>query len=167
MNTQNIEDNCNANLNLAYEYTKSLIEAKSKIIDNLNSRMGIFLGFGGVLLKFGIDMPTKLISEEYLKSAFLTLAMLSVSANAIGLLGRPTGNVVKPRKLMTDEYYNEENARVKAFIINSWVVSEESLDALISIKCKYLNSAIVLLALTLLILGCASIIEVFYKYTLH
>ena len=65
MNTKDIEDNCNANLNLAYEYTKNLIDTKSKIVDNLNSRMGIFLGFGGVLLKFGVDTPTRLPSEQY------------------------------------------------------------------------------------------------------
>lgn len=34
-----------------------MLETKAKSLDNLDSRMGMFLGFGGVLLKFGLD-PT-------------------------------------------------------------------------------------------------------------
>jgi hypothetical protein len=162
MNTENIEGNCSANLNLAYEYTKNLIETKSKVLDSLNSRMSIFLIFGGILLNTGVAIPTKLVSEEYLKSASIAFTILSVSASIVGLLPRPMGNVVKPRKLMTDEYFNEENTRVKAFIVNFWVVSEEMLDELISVKCRYLNSAIALFLLTMLMMGSALIVETFY-----
>jgi hypothetical protein len=88
---------------------------------------------------------------------------LSVSLNAIGLLSKPTGSAVKPRKLMTDEYYNKENPRVKAFIINSWVESEEALDTLGYTKSKYLNSAIILLTLAVLALGSISLITIFCK----
>ncbi|OBQ22619.1 hypothetical protein [Anabaena sp. AL93] len=163
MNTQNNESNCNLNLNQAYEYTKGMLETKAKSLDNLDSRMGMFLGFGGVLLKFGLDAPTELICEQWIKSLFICLTILSVSLNAIGLLSKPTGSAVKPRKLMTDEYYNKENARVKAFIINSWVESEEALDTLGYTKSKYLNSAIILLTLAVLALGSISLITIFCK----
>ncbi|MBW4565701.1 MAG: hypothetical protein KME32_32395 [Mojavia pulchra JT2-VF2] len=162
MDIKNNETNSNANLNLAYEYTKIVLEAKVKILDTLDSRMGMFLGFGGVLLKFGLDAPSELPSEQTLKTTFIALTVLSVCTNASGLLAKGTGNAVKPKKLMTDKYYNEENPRVKAFLINTWAELVEELEEMGKTKSIYLNSAITLLALAVIMLGTISIIEIYF-----
>lgn len=147
LDNQNDKEQPIPNLDLAYEYTKIVLDAKDKSISNINTRLGTFLGFGGLLLRFAIELPDKCLTCLVLKITVLLFSCISVCLSATGLLSNGIGAAVKPKKLMSDEWFHESNPRVKAFITNTWTNVVEEMEESAIQKSKKLNLAIQLLAL--------------------
>ncbi len=150
------------NLDLAYNYTKIVLEAKDKNVNNLNTRLGAFLGFGGLLLRFAVELPDKCLACLVLKIIVLSLSSLSVCVSSFSLVSDKVGSAVKPEKLMSDEWFYESNPRVKAFITNTWIVVVQEMEELEIQKSKKLNISILILALAVVVFTInASIASVF------
>lgn len=151
-NTQSIIEGIteSTNISLAYEYTESVYKARNEALDNLNGRLGTFLGFGGLLLRFAADLPglnTGCLTCLILKAIVCGFSAASIFAIATGLTSNPIGTIVKPRELMTDYWYNESDERCRAYITNTWVEAIELFEEAAIKKGKRLNLAIWLLAL--------------------
>jgi hypothetical protein len=146
-----IEDaNESTNIRLAYEYTESVYKARNEALDNLNGRLGTFLGFGGLLLRFAADLPginTGCLTCLILKAIVCGFSAASIFVIATGLTSNPMGIIVKPRELMTDYWYNESKERYRAYITNTWVEVIELFEEAAIKKGKRLNLAIWLLTL--------------------
>jgi hypothetical protein len=125
-----IEDaNESTNIRLAYEYTESVYKARNEALDNLNGRLGTFLGFGGLLLRFAADLPginTGCLTCLILKVIVCGFSAASIFAIATGLTSNPIGTIVKPRELMTDYWYKLSDERYRAYITNR-TIGRESL----------------------------------------
>jgi hypothetical protein len=137
---------CITNLDLVFDYTKILLDAKNKTIDNINTRLGTFLGFAGILLKFGLDLPSNCTSCLVFKILTLVLSCLSVLMNVNGLLASKTGITVDPAKLMSDEYFYKPTPENKAKITNTWIILVQKLELSASEKSQKLNIGIKLIA---------------------
>jgi len=151
-NTQSIIEDANesTNIRLAYEYTESVYKARNEALDNLNGRLGTFLGFGGLLLRFAADLPgikTGCLTCLILKAIVCGFSAASIFVIATGLTSNPRGILVKPRELMTDYWYNESKERYRAYITNTWVEAIELFEKAAIKKGKRLNLAIWLLTL--------------------
>ncbi|WP_066424065.1 hypothetical protein [Anabaena sp. 4-3] len=144
------KDNSILNLEMAFDYTEKVFNARNKTIDNLNTRASAFLAFGGVLLKFGFDLPDGCPTAKTLKILTLLCLCGSVIANLVSLLAKGSGYIIRPRKLMNDYFY-EENIYLKAKIINTFIEAEEELDLDAIKKSKFLNCGIILIALAAVI----------------
>jgi hypothetical protein len=146
------------NLNLAYEYTEKFLAQCNKNIDDLNARLTTFLGFGGLLLRFGIGLPDGCRSCLLLKILVLCLSALSVSQSSYGLIANKIGETVKPKALMSDKWFQDKNLKVKASITNTWIESVEQLEESATKKQDQLNRSIFLLAAAVILVAINSII---------
>lgn len=120
-NTQSIIEGTteSTNINLAYEYTESVYKARNEALDNLNGRLGTFLGFGGLLLRFAADLPG-------INTGCLTCLIL---------------------KAIVCGFSNESDERYRAYITNTWVEAIELFEEAAIKKGKRLNLSIWLLTL--------------------
>ncbi len=151
-----------SNLDLAYQYTEAFLIQCDKNIDDLNTRLTTFLGFGGLLLRFGLTLPDDCRSCMLLKVMVLALSALSVCQSSYGLTANKLGNTVKPRTLMSDTWFEKENIRVKASITNTWIKSVEELEAAGQTKQLQLNRAIYLLAAAVIAFSISAVIATFF-----
>ncbi|MEG4960211.1 hypothetical protein [Microcoleus sp. K4-B3] len=146
-----IEDaNGSTNIHLAYEYTESVYKARKEDLDNQNGKLGTFLGFGGLLLRFAADLPgenTGCLTCLILKVMVCGFSAASIFACATGLTSNKLGHIVKPKDLMTDYWYNLSEERCRAYIINTWVEAIEVFEEAAIKKGQRLNIAIWLLAI--------------------
>ncbi len=135
------------------------MEAVSQSINVLNTKLTTIIGFGGVLLKFAVDLPdaslvfgipgqsTKLgcLSCLILKITVCLLSTISICLAAIGLLAKEGGGIVRPRKLLKEWLY-EPDERCRLFIARTWRNAIEELDVLRADKARRLNQAILALS---------------------
>jgi len=92
-------DDVDENIDLAYTYTGDSLKHLYKIVDNLRSRVATLLGFGGVLLRFIIELSDSQPSYKLTKIlAFLTCFV------AVSLLGRAL--MANNNKTLDSEYIN-------------------------------------------------------------
>jgi hypothetical protein len=150
------------NLSLAFEYTKYFLQQSDKKIDDLNARLTTFLGFGGLLLRFSLELPDACRSCALLKVIVMLLTTCSVCISSYGLLANPTGTIVKPDSLMSDEWFEEDNAIVKAKIINTWLQGVGQLEEAGNRKQNQLNSAIRLLGVAVAAFAVNGVIATFF-----
>lgn len=160
---ENTQQDSTLNLEFALKYAEKVFEAKNKTIDNLNTRSGTFLGFSGVLLKFGLDLHDNCPMCLLLKISTLGLLCLSILFNALTLLANSKGYIMQPRKLMSDEYFKEEHNIIKARITNTLIEALEELDLDAIKKSQYLNSGIICITLATLAFAANGIITSFFK----
>ena len=81
------------NIDLAYTYTKDNLKLINSQIDNLRSRVAIFLSFGGVLLRLILDLSdsqpsyklTKILALFTCFSAITLLGWASISKNKVDI----------------------------------------------------------------------------------
>lgn len=161
-NQVNSEDNDSLNTKLAYEYTESFIAQCDKNMDDLNSRLTTFLGFAGVLLRFGLSLSSEYPSSILLKTLVLSLSAAAVCVSGYALTAGEVGCVVKPEVLMSNEKFQQENVRVKAFITNTWIDTVGDLEKALGRKKEQLNYTIVLLAIAACAFAISSIIVTVY-----
>ncbi len=151
------------NLSLAFEYTKDFLEKIDKQIDDLNSRLTTFLGFGGLLLRFSLELPDGCRSCVLLKVVVMLLTACSVCISSYGLLANPMGTTVKPSVLMSDQWFGENNAEVKAKITSTWLKGVQQLEEAGNRKQKQLNYAIRLLGIAVATFAINGIISTLFS----
>lgn len=146
----NSTDKERENLALVYQYTESFLKQCDKNQDDLNSRLTTFLGFGGILLRFGLGLPDECRSYLLLKIIVLFCTACSIYISGLGLLANPMGQAIKARSLMTDEWFEKQNEVIKASIISTWINSIEALELVSIEKQKKLNQSIRILMLSVI-----------------
>lgn len=122
-----------SNIELIYEYTKSVVSAQSDSLNRLDTKFSAFLGFSGILLRFALNLPDNsglnvwlgLNILQVLKVLVCTFAGASVLFSAIGLTAKNRGTTVDPKILMGDDWYWESEERCRAFIVNTWIVTTD------------------------------------------
>jgi hypothetical protein len=150
------------NVELIYTYTENLLKNRIESMVQLNTRLGTFIGFGGLVLKFSADLP----ASEFeiivfgihiniclaLKVISCLCAVASICCSALGLTGKERGKVVSPDELM-DEWFDEPEILCRCLIINTWRPTIEEFRLLLLEKTKRLNLAIYLLTISIVAFG--------------
>jgi hypothetical protein len=104
-------------LDTIYKYTESHLKAQEDSLNRLDVRFSTFIGFSGVLIRLALDLPDK----TYIKIGVCFFAALTIIFSSIGLTAKKTGGAAHPETLMTDEWFQEEEAYHQAYIINGWI----------------------------------------------
>lgn len=151
-----------SNLDLAYGYTEAFLTQCDKNIDDLNTRLTTFLGFGGVLLRFSMALPDNCRSCMLLKVVVLSLSTLSVCQSSYGLIANRLGEAISPRTLMSDKWFEKESVKVKASIVNTWIQTIEEIEIAGQKKKLQLNRAICLLAIAISAFAASTVIATFF-----
>jgi len=142
-----------SNIDLAYDYTENFLKDRKSEIKHLDWRLGTFLGFAGLLLRFGADLPDNQPSYLLTKILLLTTSLASVIIASWGLRSKSQGVLVDPSYLMEDECFQKENLEVKAMIINTHTTTSHALDLLAQKKQLHLNRAITCLTFSVVFLA--------------
>ena len=152
------------NLSLAYTYTKDFLDQCNNQLDDLNSRLTTFLGFGGLLLRFSLELPDGCKSCAWLKIIVIVLTTLSICLSSYGLIANAVGEAVKPCTLMSDQWFSEKtNSEVKAKITNTWLIGLEQLEAAGKRKQNQLNYAIGLLGVAVAVFAMNAVIATVFS----
>lgn len=142
-----MNDNKNTNnIELAYSYTEDFIKDRKNEIKHLDWRLGTFLGFAGLLLRFGIDLPNTEPSYLLTQLGVLVTSSFSVITASWALRLKSDGRFVTPSYLMENKCFAEETLSIKAMIINTHKEASNKLDKLAIQKQTYLNKVILCLA---------------------
>lgn len=150
------------NIDLAYSYTEDFLKDRKNEIKQLDWRLGTFLGFAGLLLKFGIDLPNSQPSYLLTKLGVLVASTFSVVIATLGIKSNSKGKFVKPSYLMEEECFKKETPKVKAMIINTHKKASEELDILARQKQAYLRRSVTWLAASALFLAVNGILVTFF-----
>jgi len=144
----NDNDNAQENINLAYSYTEDFLKDRKSEIKQLDWRLGTFLGFAGVLLKFGIDLSDSQQIYLLTKIGVLVNSFYAIVIVTWALRSNPTGELVEPSYLMEKECFQKQTVQIKAMIINTHTQASKELDLLAKEKQSSLNNAIACLAVS-------------------
>ena len=144
-----------SNIDLIYSYTEALIKSQEDSLNRLDTRLGAFLAFSGVILKFATDLPVHPQLESLdnlacntcflLKMLVCSFATAAILVSTLGLTAKLRGCVVNPKSLMNDEWYFADKERCKAFIVNTWIQTEQEYNSLGIEKGKRLNLTVQLI----------------------
>jgi hypothetical protein len=154
MNNNNSIDN----IDLAYSYTEDFLKDRKNEIKHLDWRLGTFLGFAGLLLRFGTDLCDTQPSYLLTKLGVLVTSTCSVIIATWALRANSKGKFVKPSYLMEKECFTRETPRIKAMIINTHTYTSDELDILARQKQAYLSGAITSLGASALFLAANGIL---------
>lgn len=157
-----INNNEQLNLDLVYSYTNSSLQKCSDGIDDLNTRLTTFLGFGGLLLRFAIELADSCPSTLLFKVMTLGCATFSLCQSGYGLLAHPVGNVPKAASLMQDENFQKENQTVKASVVSTWLLAIDEIEISIEKKQKQLNRSIYFLIAAVVAFSLNALISSFF-----
>lgn len=157
---ENLNTQDHTNNKLAYEYTESTLKIVSAGIDVINTKLSTVLGFGGVLLRFAADLPSKseIVSKTgslgllgclslLLKLGVCLLSAASIILAIAGLYVQKGGDIVPPKRLMKKRWYYESDERCRAYIIKTWLNAFEELTSIRTSKAKRLKQSLVALGL--------------------
>lgn len=156
------DNNSIENIDLAYSYTEDFLKDRKNEIKHLDWRLGTFLGFAGLLLRFGIDLSNSQPAYLLTKLGVLIASTSSVVVAAWGLRSNSKGKFVKPSFLMEDECFKQETSRIKAMIVNTHKETSDGLDKLARQKQVYLNRAIWWLATSVLFFAINGALTTFF-----
>jgi hypothetical protein len=170
-NDNNIgEQNYKPNSRLFYTYTESAIKLLNDSINALNSKLSTVIGFAGVLLRFGVDLPgnipigdTQCLSCLILKVASITFAFLSILTAILGFLPQTVGTMAYPEDLLVDEYFEdtEENNRIR--IVKTWLIGYQLILDSIDTKSAGLKHASIFLLFAAAAYALDSVIASIFK----
>ncbi len=146
------DDNAIKNIELAYDYTENFLKTRRTEVANLKLRLGTFLGFAALLLRFDLDLPN---SQPFYSLTSLTkIGALVTCLGSIAILvwalkPRPIGaSNVDPNsltKLIQDEDFQSKNAELKFEIAKKYAETCEELSLLSYQQKDLLNQAIICL----------------------
>jgi hypothetical protein len=134
-----------SNIQLIYDYTKSLVSDQSNSLNRLDTKLSAFLGFSALLLRFALNLPDDAannVCQVVVKVLVCVFAGASVLFSAMGLTAKTRGTTVDPKVLMGDDWYWEPEERCKAFIVNTWIVATDEYEAVGKKKGQKLNLTI-------------------------
>lgn len=104
-------------LDTVYKYTESHLKAQEDSLNRLNARFSTFIGFSSVLIRLALDLP----NSTWIKFGVCGFAVLTIIFSSVGLTAKKTGGAAHPETLMTDEWFEREEAYHQAYIINGWI----------------------------------------------
>jgi hypothetical protein len=104
-------------LDTIYKYTESHIKAQEDSLNRLDVRFSTFIGFSGVLIRLAVDLP----DNACIKFGVCFFALATIIISSIGLTAKKTGGAAHPETLMTDEWFEKEEAYHQAYIVNGWM----------------------------------------------
>ncbi|SRR6476469_5738812 len=130
------------NIDLAYTYTENYLKDRRNEISNLKVRLGTFLGFAGLLLRFNIDLPSSQPSYLLTKIGALVTSFFSIAILAWALRAYMGGEILDPSVLIKDVYFQAQNADIKLEIINKHTKACYDIYSSIDKQIKLLNLAI-------------------------
>ena len=136
-------DKYNLNLEAALKYSEKVFDGTNKSLDNLNNRASAFLGFGGILLRFAFELPYCSIFTKCTKILTIICFLASLITNLICLLSEGKGKIIKPRRMMDDDYFELESKDYKATIVDTIIIANEELEEVASYKGLLINLSII------------------------
>ncbi|MGC1309375.1 MAG: hypothetical protein WA885_19310 [Phormidesmis sp.] len=149
------EDSNNAEF--IYEYAEKTAENINKSIDIVTDKLTRILAFSGVLLKFGVDMP----SDGYLFSLkFVVIAciVIAIGSCAAGLRTQNREKLLKPDRLLND-HYGLDKERMHVMLTNALVEAIPELEKLRDYRISFLDLSIGCLVLSGCVFGLAGILS--------
>jgi hypothetical protein len=142
----------NSNIDLIYQYTASLLKEQGDSLNRLDTKLSAFLGFGGLTLRFALNLPSKPWHESLQNPAYLSCLILKVITCilagacvficAFGLTASLRGIAVDPKELMDDEWFQREEEICKGYIISAWIKITDEFEIVGKRKGQTLNIAI-------------------------
>jgi hypothetical protein len=128
-----IENPDHTNIDLIYQYTESRLKLASDNINNLNSRLGLSIGFSVLVIRFGIE-----VDNPHLRIMLCCAALISIVVSLAGLKTNKTGSVNKIDDLL-DNFYYDTDERIKLRIIRTWKIGIKELEHSADYKGRCLN----------------------------
>lgn len=145
------------NAEFIYEYTEKTAENINKSIDIVTDKLTKILAFSGVLLKFGVDMPSKgyLFSLKFVVIACIVVAIGSCAA---GLKTQTREKLLKPGCLL-NEYYGLDKEKMHVMLTNSLIETIPELEKLRDDRITFLDLSIGCLVLSGFVFGLTGILN--------
>ena len=136
-------------LELVYNEVDNALNRQFQSLDGLDTKASVIIGFVGVTL--GISLNLYPHSNAYLFGSCMTLFLVSIffaiSAYKVERYRRDP----EPRKL-TGKCLREDNEKVKKQLIDNFIQSYEDNKIKMGKKVKYINYALILLFIGLIVL---------------
>lgn len=152
MNTKPDEDKQFKNTGLIYDYTESVFESILSSIEKIDTKLATIIGFGGVILKFTLDLPGNNYSNDYICYSCLIFkilacigAVLSICTSVYAFTVKRITQIVSPRELHRS-WLNETEERCRLLISRTWRNAIEDLEKTRDKKIRYLNISLISLA---------------------
>jgi hypothetical protein len=149
------EDSNNAEF--IYEYAEKTAENINKSIDIVTDKLTKILAFSGILLKFGVDMP----SNGYLfslKFVAIVCIVLAIGSCAAGLRTQTREKLLKPDCLL-NEYYGLGKEEMHVMLTNTLIETIPDLEKLRDYRIIFLDLSIGCLVLSGFVFGLAGILN--------
>lgn len=128
-----------SNSRLIYEYTESYLKYYDRGLDNIRQKATTLLGFTGIILKFSAELPSTDIWLILTKVGTCILLIANIVFCIVVLNPRKAGEVVQPSELIDDWFYEEED-RIRLFIARQWLEACQQLDEEYDWKAKQLQN---------------------------
>ncbi len=161
-----------SNIKLVYDYTKNLIEDENESLNRIDAKLTGFLAFTGLLVKFEADLPggealkegNELICYTCIILKVLGLICLAIAfiLLGLGLTSSFNAGIIRPKVLM-EKWLYEDKDRYRAFIINTWIDSEQKYKQLGFEKAKKLNISVQLISAAFVSFTANTILVAFLK----
>ena len=120
-------------VNVIYEYTQRLLTEEGESLTRIDNKIGIFIGFSGILIRLAYDLPHETYISFLFRCAICIFAVLSIATSSLGLLSKPSGNVVDPKELMDDKWFFEMTKDDhKAYITNGYIETLDEFEKLLA-----------------------------------
>ncbi|MEM8723292.1 MAG: hypothetical protein AAGE84_29065 [Cyanobacteria bacterium P01_G01_bin.39] len=152
------------NTGLIYDYTESVFDSIQASIEKIDTKLATIIGFGGVILKFTLDLPGKECLDDYICYSCLIFkilacigAIISICTSVYAFTVKKITYIVSPRELHR-EWLNETEERCKLRISRTWRNSIEDLEKARDTKIRYLNMSLIALAAVSIFFGADIII---------
>lgn len=123
------------NLDLIYEYSVTFVNWEKAGVQSLNSRLTMVVVFGGVLLRFAIEV------EGVWQRLVCVFVMAGIVAAVLGLRSKPTGILASPETLL-NKWYDEDREQCRLYITEGLSQTGCDLNRLRGWKANHLNVAV-------------------------
>lgn len=143
-------------VDVIYEYTQRLLTEEGESLTRIDNKIGIFIGFSGILIRLAYDLPHTPYVSFLLRCAICLFAGLSIVTSSIGLLSRPSGNVVNPKELMDDEwFFGMTKNDHKVYITNGYIETLDEFEKLLTKRRLVLAYVIIFFVIAICLFGIA------------
>ncbi len=141
-------------IDIIYEYTKLLLSEYGESLTRIDTKISIFIGFSGVLIRLAYDLPDEHLHFRILKLLICFFALLTIITSALGLIAKPSGNVADPKVLMSDEWFFERSEEFhKAYIVNGFINTLDEFEILFSKRRVTLAWVITFFVISVILFG--------------
>lgn len=155
------EDLQNPNTKFIYDYTQEIFKAIQINIASLNTRLGVVIGFAGLMLRFSLDLPNCFLSCLLFKVTACISVGVALGFALFGFLTKPSGEYANAKELLENNYYSPEEL-LRLQIIDAWNEGIAGLSVLQSRKNFSLNWSVGVLSFSSTCFGLNIILDTIY-----